>query len=192
MTISVVVFPTDAPANQLVQKLRVAATPLVKCELVQPDNQFSTSLSEKELSGEPDNNLRILTPVEINSISILNPKISRKSRQKNMALWLMPFGFLAGLTFTQMTGLKTFSGIGLGSLGEPLIGSLLGMGSGWIGSYVASASVNPTPSDEIKRLRKHHEKGDWLLVLETPFEVELPWKLLQEFNPIEILRVRDL
>ena len=66
-----------------------------------------------------------------------------------MAKWLMPFGFMAGLTFTFMTGLQTFKGLGLGSLGEPLIGSLLGMMSGWMGTYAASLSVKSDNNDQI-------------------------------------------
>ena len=54
----------------------------------------------------------------------LNPAFARQRRQKGMALWLIPFGFLAGLTFTQITDLHTFSA--LGPWGEPLIGGLLG------------------------------------------------------------------
>mgnify|MGYP007000426737 len=32
---------------------------------------------------------------EIENIRILNPKLDRKIRQRNMRTWLMPFGFIA-------------------------------------------------------------------------------------------------
>ena len=103
----------------------------------------------------------------------------------------MPFGFIAGLTFSQMTGLQTFSGLGLGPVGEPLIGSLLGMTSGLIGSYVAAASINPDQNDDIRKLTKRNADGYWLLLLETPLEIELPWALMKEINHIEIVRLPD-
>ena len=59
-----------------------------------------------------------------------------------MARWLMPFGFIAGIAFSKMTNLSTFSFIGLNNIGESLIGGLLGMGSGYLGSIFASASIN--------------------------------------------------
>ena len=58
----------------------------------------------------------------------LNPAMARRQRQRSMARWLIPFGFFAGVTFTQITDLNTFSS--LGTWAEPLIGGLLGLGSG--------------------------------------------------------------
>ena len=72
----------------------------------------------------------------LQEVAALNPALARRRRQKGMALWLVPFGFFAGLTFTQITDLHTFSL--LGPWGEPLVGGLLGMGSGWLGSFVAA------------------------------------------------------
>ena len=57
-----------------------------------------------------------------------------------MATWLLPFGFGAGLLFTFITNLDTFAFAG--PIGQPLIGGLLGLGSGWMGSYAAAASVS--------------------------------------------------
>ena len=44
----------------------------------------------------------------------------------------MPFGFIAGIAFSNMTNLSTFSFLGLNNIGESLIGGLLGMGSGYL------------------------------------------------------------
>ena len=62
--------------------------------------------------------------VNINEVKLLNPKLSRKDRQKKMSLWLMPFGFIAGLTFSGKTNLQTFSGFGLSHSTETFIGKL--------------------------------------------------------------------
>ncbi len=194
MTVCVIVLQERIAANQLNESLKEAAAPITKFQLIQPSSKKQPLITKTkpELPKELKTNTNPLTPVEIDTIKLLNPKISRSSRQRRMAFLLMPFGFMAGLTFTQMTELDTFSHIGLGPLGQPIIGSLLGMGSGLIGSYVAAASVSPDKDDYLWKLRKISEEGKWLLLLETPFEVELPWQLIKEIDPVEIVTLRDL
>ena len=148
--------------------------------------------AKEETRQDSNTNQRRIKSISIDKVQLLNPKLSGKKRQRNMALWLMPFGLVAGLTFSKMTGLNTFSEIGLGSIGEPLIAGFLGMSSGLIGSYVASASVNPEKDDYVWSLRKRSQEGEWLVIIETPFEVELPWSIVQEVSPVEIVRLRDL
>lgn len=122
-------------------------------------------------------------------VSALNPALARQRRQKGMALWLVPFGFFAGLTFTQITDLHTFSV--LGPWGEPVIGGLLGMGSGWLGSFVASASVSSEGDDRIRTLRNRLEEGSWLLLIEPAPGAEVPWTLLQQARPRAVVRLGE-
>lgn len=123
------------------------------------------------------------------SVDRLNPAIARQHRQRSMARWLIPFGFLAGVTFTQITDLTTFSS--LGSWAEPLIGGLLGLGSGWMGSYAAAASVSSEESDRIRSLRNRIEEGCWLLLIETVNGVEMPWTVLQKARPQAVVRLSE-
>ena len=106
-----------------------------------------------------------------------------------MAFWLMPFGLFTGLSFSQMTGLETFSKFG--PLGDPLISSLLGIISGLIGSYVAAASVNSGPQDSIRRLVKYNQEECWLIILQAPSGMELPWHLIQQSKPLEIFQLSE-
>ncbi len=122
-------------------------------------------------------------------VSALNPAFSRQRRQRSMALWLIPFGFLAGLTFTQITDLHTFSA--LGSWGEPVVGGLLGMGSGWLGSFVAAASVPSEGDDRIRTLRNRLEEGSWLLLLQPAAGADVPWALLREAQPKAMVRLDE-
>ncbi len=194
MPVCVIVLADPDPANQLSEKLSEASIPIISCQLIKPRSEkeafkkITTEATERDLeqfSGP-------LKAIEIDAVKLLNPKLSKQQRQRYMALWLMPFGFLAGLTFTQMTNLQTFSNLGIAPIAEPVIGGLLGMGSGWLGSHVAAASVNPDQDDDIRTLVSRNEEGRWLLLLETPIEVELPWQLVQEIQPIEVVRLRDL
>jgi len=192
VAICIVVLSENRKANQIRQKLQNAGTPLSKCDLIGPSLQ-GNSLGEelpKESVLETEE-LKPLNPLQINTIELLNPHLAKRLRQKRIAFFLLPFGFLAGLTFSQMTGLTTFSDLGVGGLGEPLSGALVGMASGWMGSYVAAWSVNSKNEEDITTLRKYSEEGLWLLLLETPFETELPWQFLQEIDPLRVVRLLD-
>lgn len=127
------------------------------------------------------------TPV--GEVTALNPAFSRQRRQRNMALWLIPFGFLAGLTFTQITELHTFAA--LGPWGEPLIGGLLGMGSGWLGSFVGAASVASEGDDRIRTLRNRLDEGSWLLLFQPAAGTEVPWTLLRQAQPKTLVRLDE-
>jgi len=119
----------------------------------------------------------------------LNPAAARARRQRAMARWLLPFGFLAGLTFTQITDLHTFDAAG--RWGEPVIGGLLGMASGWMGSYAAAASVVSEEDDRIRGLRNRLEEGSWLLLVEPAQAQDIPWTVLQEARPKAVVRLGE-
>ncbi len=186
MPICAVVLNNRESANDLELELQKASTPLSRCDLVPP------STSQAEMLIEVSNVTSKIKLMKIENVPFLNPKFARQNRQRLMALWLMPFGFLTGITFAQTSGLETFSNIGLGIWGQPLIGGLLGMASGLLGSYVATAGDDSGRSEDIQILRKRHEENNWLLILETPVGVELPWQALQTSKPIEIMRFNEL
>jgi hypothetical protein len=123
------------------------------------------------------------------AVERLDPSAGRRRRQRGMARWLMPFGFMAGLTFTQITDLHTFDAVG--PWGEPLIGGLLGMGSGLMGSFAAAASVSSEDDDRIRSLRNRLEEGNWLLLIEVAGEGDLPWSVLQQARPRAVVRLGE-
>ncbi|MCP9801330.1 hypothetical protein [Synechococcus sp. RedBA-s] len=125
----------------------------------------------------------------INSVEMLNPALARQRRQRSMVRWLMPFGFFAGLMFTFITDLHTFSFAG--TYGEPVIGGLLGMGSGWMGSYAAAASVRSEADDRIRSLRNRLEEGSWLLLVESSPGQEIPWLMIQQSGPQAVVRLGE-
>lgn len=125
----------------------------------------------------------------LEGVERLNPAAARARRQREMTRWLLPFGFLAGLTFTQITDLHTFDFAG--RWGEPVIGGLLGMGSGWMGSFAAAASVVSEEDDRIRGLRNRLEEGNWLLLVEPATGQEMPWTLLQEARPKAVVRLGE-
>ena len=126
---------------------------------------------------------------DIAEVADLNPALARRIRQRRMATWLIPFGFFAGLTFTFITDLDTFAFAG--PIGSHLIGGLLGLGSGWMGSFAAAASVSSDVDDRVRALRNRLEEGNWLLLVEMPNGVEIPWTRLQDGRPTAVVRLND-
>ena len=187
MAICILVLKEEKTAYEFWEKLKPDSTPITNFQVIEPSNNQSLTPVSSISSQSKD----LPKKVQLTDVRLLNPQLSRKDRQKTMSLWLMPFGFIAGLTFSQMTGLETFSGIGLGEIGEPIIGSILGMGSGWIGSYTAAASVGSENEDEIKGLRRRNQEGFWLLILETPPEIDLPWQFIKNISPLETVRMSE-
>jgi hypothetical protein len=127
------------------------------------------------------------TPIE--AVERLNPAAARRRRQRSMARWLMPFGLMAGFTFTQITELHTFDA--LGRWGQPVIGALLGMVSGWMGSFAAAASVTSDDDDRIRGLRNRLEEGNWLLLVQAADGADMPWAVLQEARPMAVVRLGE-
>ena len=35
---------------------------------------------------------------------------------------------------------------------------------------------------DIEVLKKRHERGNWLVLIQTPLETELPWQIIQEIR----------
>ena len=121
------------------------------------------------------------------NIRVLNPKLDRKIRQKDMSKWLMPFGFIAGIAFSNMTNLATFSLLGLNNIGESLIGGLLGMVSGYLGSVVSAASININRNKELRSIINLNKEGKWLVLLENQIGTELPWTLIKQSEAKDII-----
>ena len=176
MPICVLVLKERASAETLVQDLQDSGTPLMRVVLVAPEQSGTT---EGALEAE-----------QFNSVDLLNPNMARSRRQRSMSRWLMPFGFMAGVTFTQITTLDTFARFG--DIGEALIGGLLGLGSGLMGSFAAAASVPSDNEDGVRILRNRHNEQSWLLLLETQAGLEVPWQLVQKVRPQQVVRLSEL
>lgn len=190
MTLCVVVFKTKKKSLDLFEKLIQIKTPLSSYKLIKPKNISKGVSSDGGENLNPDP--MKLPIVEISEVALLNPSISSSLIQKRMAFWLIPFGLIAGISFSSMTNLNTFSSLGLGTIGERLAGGLLGAASGWIGSYFAATTLKNEKKDDIRTLKKFYENNFWLLILETPLNTEMPWEIIQNSLPIEVLRLKDI
>ena len=185
MSTCVIVFKKKQPAQELVLNLREAQTPVLNCDLIEPLNK---KMDSENINLE-DSEEFFINKSNFNNVKLLNPNLARKDRQKTLATWLIPFGFIAGLSFSLMTDLKTFAEIGFPTQLEKLLGGFFGMISGWLGSFFAAGSNSQENNDDIRAIRKKSEQGCWLLILELPREIELPWEILKGTNNLEIITI---
>ena len=86
-----------------------------------------------------------------------------------------------------MTDLKTFEDMGFPNQLEKLLGGLVGMISGALGSFFSAGGISQETADDLRALQKKSEEGFWLLILELPIEIEPPWAILKETDSFEII-----
>ena len=60
-----------------------------------------------------------------------------------------------------------------------------------LGSFAAAASVTSEEDDRIRSLRNRLEEGNWLLLIEAPNGIEMPWTTLQQAKPKAVVRLND-
>jgi len=181
----VIIFKGKQPAKELLLKIREAQTPILNCDLVEPlDNRTENEDSNLDTSEE-----EFANQSNFNNIKLLNPALARKDRQKALATWLIPFGFIAGISFSLMTDLKTFADMGFPNQLEKLLGGLVGMISGALGSYFSAGGISQETADDLRALQKKSEEGFWLLILELPIEIEPPWAILKEADSLEVITI---
>ena len=183
MSTLVIILKEKKATKELLLKLREAQTPILNCDLVEPlGNKSDRKNSNLDTSEEV-----LATLSNFNNVKLLNPNLARKDRQKTLATWLIPFGFIAGLSFSQMTDLKTFADMGFPNQIEKLLGGLVGMISGALGSFFSAGGINQETVDDLRSIRKKSEEGFWLLILELPIETEPPWTIFKETDSLEII-----
>ena len=184
MTKSIVIFEDLENCIQLFNVFKENSVSLYEAILIAPHNEKISSDQRELIDGTTNKFIKFQ---KIEDIRILNPKLDRKIRQKDMSRWLMPFGFIAGIAFSNMTNLSTFAFLGLNNIGESLIGGLLGMGSGYLGSIVSSASINLNRNKELRSIINLNKEGKWLVLLENQIGTELPWGLIKQSDAKDIV-----
>ena len=106
----------------------------------------------------------------VDEYGLRDPQEEAWGRVKRMATWLVPFGFVAGVIFDTITGLQTFAWTG--TLGNQILGGLLGAGSGAMGSFFVGGGPTLIFRDsERLTYREQLEAGTFLLVIKGPEDV---------------------
>lgn len=114
---------------------------------------------------------------------LIDPNETARKQAKLMAIWLVPFGFAAGLTFSLITNLDTFAWAG--EIGNHIIGGLLGAISGAMGSFFVGGGVGLVfGGGDSLPYRNRLNAGKYLIVVKgSDSLIRQATNLLRQFNP---------
>ncbi len=114
---------------------------------------------------------------------LIDPNEEAKKQVRLMAVWLVPFGFFAGFTFSFITGLETFAWAG--EIGNHIIGGLLGAISGGLGSVVSGGGVGLIiGGGDALPYRNRLDAGKYLIVVQDSENVtRKATRVLRQFDP---------
>jgi hypothetical protein len=114
---------------------------------------------------------------------LIDPNEEAKKQVRLMAVWLVPFGFFAGFTFSFITGLETFAWAG--EIGNHIIGGLLGAVSGALGSVVSGGGVGLIiGGGDALPYRNRLDAGKYLIVVQNSESVtRQATRILRQFDP---------
>jgi hypothetical protein len=122
---------------------------------------------------------------------LIDKKEEAGKQVKFMAVWLVPFGFIAGISFNSVTGLETFPWAG--EVGNRIIGGLLGGVSGALGSIVAGGGLGKIigGSDEVP-YRNRLDAGKYLIIVQGSETLNRDaTRILRRFDPEDIQGYSD-
>lgn len=117
---------------------------------------------------------------------LIDPKEQAVKQARLMGIWLVPFGFVSGVTFNLITGLDTFAWAG--RIGNSLIGGLLGAGAGAMGSiFAGGGSGLAFGGGEALPYRNRLNAGKYLIVVKGPETItRQATRILRQFEPEDI------
>ena len=123
---------------------------------------------------------------------LIDPNEQAKKQVKLMAIWLIPFGFFAGFTFSFITGLDTFAWAG--EIGNHVVGGILGAGSGALGSIVVGGGVGLIfGGGDALPYRNRLNAGKYLIVVQASEGIiRKATTVLRRFDPENIQGYSDM
>jgi len=122
---------------------------------------------------------------------LIDPNEQAKKQSRLMTIWLVPFGFFAGFTFSLITGLNTFAWAG--EIGNHIIGGLLGAGSGAMGGVIVGGGVGLlVGSGDALPYRNRLDAGKYLVVVQgSETLTRQSTRILRQFEPENIQGYAD-
>ena len=117
---------------------------------------------------------------------LIDPADEAWKQVRLMMVWLVPFGFIAGFGFNAITGLDTFPWAG--TLGNQILGGLLGAGSGAMGAFLVGGGAGVAfGSGDALSYRNRLSAGKYLLVVQgSEAEIRQATPIIRRFRPENI------
>lgn len=151
-----------------------------------PDRiQAEAAYSELEKEGVPLPQISILGKgyKSADEFGFIDPKEPARKQAKLMAFWLVPFGFLGGWFFNVATQYQLVPVVG--SVGNHLIGGLLGAMGGAMGSFFIGGGVGlVSGGGDALPYRNRLKEGKYLVVVKgAPNITNRATRVLRQFDP---------
>jgi hypothetical protein len=155
--------------------------------------QVESAYSAFEKEGLPMDKIAILGKgyKSADEFGLIDPNEQAIKQTKLMALWLVPFGFVAGYTFNLITGLDTFAWAG--ETGNHIVGGLLGAVSGALGSLFVGGGVGLiVGGGDALPYRNRLNAGKYLIVVKgSEALIRQATRVLRQFEPENIQGYTD-
>ncbi|MBF2064028.1 MAG: hypothetical protein IGS39_06330 [Calothrix sp. C42_A2020_038] len=113
---------------------------------------------------------------------LINPEQQARKGINRLALWLIPFGYIAGYAFNVLTNIQLFP---IGNLGNHIFGGILGALSGALGAYFVGGGVGLTVgSGDALPYRNRLDAGKYLIIVKGTEElITKATRILRSFEP---------
>ncbi len=117
-----------------------------------------------------------------NDFGLVHPDAEADKQSQSLSFWVIPFGFIAGFTFSLATGLDTFAWAD--EWGNHIVGGLLGAASGALGSYVVGRITGWTlGSGDAIAYRNRLNAGRYLIIAQGNEQlVRHATRILRQFD----------
>ncbi|WP_445633170.1 DUF1269 domain-containing protein [Nostoc sp. DSM 114161] len=153
-------------------------------DIIQVEAAYS-ALAENGLS---DNQIDILGSgyKSADEYKLVDSNQQAKKGVKGSFYWLILFGFLAGYIFNYLTGIEILATVG--TLGNHVIGGLLGAIAGALGAYFVSEGIGLTKGiGDALPYRNRLNEGKYLIVVKGTEElIHQATRVLRQFEPENI------
>lgn len=157
--------------------------------------QAEAAYSELEREQVPMRNVAILGKgyQSADEYGLIDPNEKAGKLAKFMSFWLVPFGFVAGFSFSYITNLHTFAAWA-GEFGDHLVGGLLGAISGAMGSLFVGGGVGlVSGGGDALPYRNRLKAGKYLIVVKgSDIVIRQATRILKRSNPETIQGYVDL
>ena len=117
---------------------------------------------------------------------LIEPNQQARKQSQRLAYWIVPFGFAAGYAFNLLSGIEIFSWAG--SIGNHVIGGLLGAASGGLGALLVGGGVGWTVgSGDALPYRNRLNAGKYLIIAKGNEQlIRQATRILRQFEPENI------
>lgn len=150
--------------------------------------QAEAAYSALEKEGLPMDKVTILGRgyKSADEFGFIDPNEPARQQAILMALWLLPFGFIAGFAFNLLTGLDTFSWAG--RIGNEVIGGVFGAIAGAMGSlFIGGGAGILLGGGDAVPYRNRLNAGEYLLVVKgSETLTNQATRILRQFEPENI------